>query len=96
MLLLPVILLAGSLAASAIHTEESRPGQPQEQTPFNSNDKNEIYCSTESLNIDHELATDETKTIYQSLVASDKFTKLVKVINISDEIVSLLNDTSAG
>jgi uncharacterized surface protein with fasciclin (FAS1) repeats len=40
--------------------------------------------------------TAENRTIYQILSDSNNFSRLVKIINISDEIVSLLNNTSAG
>lgn len=37
----------------------------------------------------------ENRTIYQVLSDNPKFSRLVKIINISDDIISLLNDSSA-
>lgn len=40
----------------------------------------------------HHVATN--KTIYQLLTSRPEFSKLTKVVNISDEVVALLNSTS--
>lgn len=105
MLLLPILALTGAVISKALPSVDDQYDEPatdhvlwrpEGQTPFIPKAQDEVSRFTGGVTTEHTLVSDDTKSIYELLAASGKFTKLVKVINISDEIVSLLNDTSAG